>query len=218
MADKQQTVPAGFVRKETLWTAVMVALAAGFLIGVLFTVFKSSRQSPMPPAGTGMPRQPAPGQISEADASRLFDLEQKVKTNPADAASWAQIGNLYFDSGNFDKAIEAYETSLKYKPDNPNVLTDLGVMYRRRGNPRKAVEKFDAAIAIDPTHQVSRFNKGIVLIHDLKDLEGGIASWEALLAINPLAMAPNGQSVDELIQQFRAMTKNSPPGAAGAKK
>jgi cytochrome c-type biogenesis protein CcmH/NrfG len=165
-----------------------------------------------------MPRQPAPGQISEDDASRLLELEKKVKANPADAALWAQIGNLYFDSGIFGNAIDAYETSLKYKPDNPDVLTDLGVMYRRSGNPEKAVEKFDAAMAVDPKHQVSRFNKGIVLIHNLKDLDGGIAAWEALLEINPLAMAPNGQSVDELIQQFRAMTKNAAPAVMGGKK
>ena len=49
----------------------------------------------------------------------------------------------------------------------------------------------------------ARFNKGIVLLHDLKDKEGAVAAWEGLLEINPVAVAPNGQSVDELIQQYR---------------
>jgi len=218
MADNKTPVPAGYVRKETLWTAVMVAVAAGFLIGVLFTVYKSSRQAPMPPAGNQTAQQPVAGQMSEADASHLFKLEQRVKTNPADAATWAQIGHLYFDSQQFVKAINAYENSLKYQPNNPDVLTDLGVMYRRNGEPDKAVEKFDTAMRVDPKHQVSRFNKGIVLIHDKKDLEGGIAAWEALLGVNPVAMAPNGQSVDELIQQYRGMTKkSSPAGMTGNK-
>ena len=82
-------------------------------------------------------------------------------------------------------------------------------MYRRSGRPQKALESFDKAIALNPAHQVSRFNKGIVMIHDLKDIPGGIAAWEELLKINPLAMAPNGQSVDELVTQFRAMSRDA---------
>ena len=82
-------------------------------------------------------------------------------------------------------------------------------MYRRSGAPEKAIASFDKAIAIDPNHEVSRFNKGIVLLHDLKDTERALQAWESLLEINPLAMAPNGQSVDELIKRF----KSSRPGS-----
>ena len=76
-------------------------------------------------------------------------------------------------------------------------------MYRRSGNPKKAVEMFEKVIALDPQQENARFNKGIVLLHDLKDEEGAVAAWEGLLEINPVAMAPNGQSVDELIQQYK---------------
>jgi hypothetical protein len=40
-------------------------------------------------------------------------------------------------------------------------------------------------------------------MHDLDDRKGAIRAWEALLEINPVAMAPNGQSVDELIVHYR---------------
>jgi hypothetical protein len=46
-------------------------------------------------------------------------------------------------------------------------------------------------------------NKGIVLLHDLKDTDGAIEAWEGLLEINPVAMAPTGRSVDEMIQQMK---------------
>jgi tetratricopeptide (TPR) repeat protein len=76
-------------------------------------------------------------------------------------------------------------------------------MYRRAGRPEDAVREFDRAIAIDPKLENPRFNKGVVLLHDLNDREGAIRAWEGLLNINPLAKAPNGQSVDELITHYR---------------
>ena len=75
------------------------------------------------------------------------------------------------------------------------------------GNPKEAVASFDRAIAVDPKHETARFNKGIVLLHDLKDEKGAIAAWRGLLEINPLAMAPNGQTVDELIRHFESSQK-----------
>jgi cytochrome c-type biogenesis protein CcmH/NrfG len=79
----------------------------------------------------------------------------------------------------------------------------MGVMYRRNGNPKAAVDAFNEAIRIDPKHEVSRFNKGIVLMHDLNDPDGAVETWEKLLEVNPLAMAPGGRSVDELVSAYK---------------
>jgi tetratricopeptide (TPR) repeat protein len=92
---------------------------------------------------------------------------------------------------------------LEISPDNANVWTDMGVMYRRNGNPQEAINAFDKAIEADPKHEVSRMNKGIVLLHDLKDTDGAIKAWEGLLEVNPVAMAPTGRSVDEMVQQIK---------------
>ena len=83
------------------------------------------------------------------------------------------------------------------------MITDLGVMYRRYDQPRKAIEAFDKAILIDPSFETARFNKGIVLLHDLNDIAGGIKAWEAIVEQNPMAMAPSGESVDALVQRMK---------------
>jgi cytochrome c-type biogenesis protein CcmH/NrfG len=125
-----------------------------------------------------------------------------VAVNPTNIDAWTQLGNVYFDTQNFTKAIRAYEKSLELSPNNPNVLTDLGVMYRRNGQPGKAVEVFDRAMTIDPRHEQSRFNKGIVLRYDMNDREGAVKAWEELLRINPSATAPNGQPLSEAIKSL----------------
>jgi tetratricopeptide (TPR) repeat protein len=133
----------------------------------------------------------------------LQALKDKVRQDPNDAASWIQLGHLNFDRNAVPEAIEAYEKALALQPDNAPVRTDLGIMYRRANRPEDAVRAFDRAIASDPKLENARFNKGIVLLHDLDDREGAIRAWEELLKINPVAMAPNGQSVDELIVHYR---------------
>ncbi len=89
------------------------------------------------------------------------------------------------------------------------VITDLGVMYRRNKQPEKAIKAFEKAISLDPSFETARFNKGVVLLHDLNDVQGGIQAWEELVEQNPMAVAPNGESVDALVQRMKKQKKIS---------
>ena len=84
----------------------------------------------------------------------------------------------------------------------------MGVMYRRSGEPQEAVKAFDEAIKINPQHEISRFNKGVVLLHDLNDQEEAIKAWEALVALNPDVKAPSGTPVRELLKQFKERSES----------
>ena len=207
---KQNEVPAtGYVKKETMLWVAIITLVVGFLMGVVVTVYKSSSELPVasaPPRSQPPPPQADAKGPSVETAARIFELEKITNQNPNDAEAWIQLGNLYFDSENHEKAINAYQKSLALKPDNADVLTDMGVMYRRSGKPAEAIEAFDKAIAVDPRHEVSRFNKGIVLMHDLNDIAGAVKAWEGLVAVNPAAKSPSGQLISELVKRMQ------PPG------
>jgi cytochrome c-type biogenesis protein CcmH/NrfG len=184
-----------YVKRQTLTTAVVIALGIGFVGGMVFGVYKSSSKLP---AGV-------PGVNPEAGkAGMLAVLEERVRSNPRDVEAWIQIGHINFDNQQHAAAIEAYEKALAIDPGNAPVLTDLGIMYRRSGQPEEAVRRFDLAIAADPKLENARFNKGVVLLHDLNDRAGAIQAWEGLLAVNPMAMAPNGQSVDQMVTEYKA--------------
>ena len=198
----KQTTPAGFVKKETMLVVAVIAVVAGFLGGIIYSAFQSS---PSTTVQTGPPQQQSqPAQnFSNEQATQILSLEQEVAVNPTNVNAWIQLGNVYFDTNNFSKAIKAYEKSLGLNANNPTVLTDLGVMYRRNGQPDKALEAFDKAIAIDPTLEQARFNRGVVLNYDMGDREGAIKAWEEVLKINPNAKAPNGQTVSEAIKSLQ---------------
>lgn len=191
--------PAGWIKKETAMAMAFAALVIGFISGVAFSVYRADPGLPAP--------DPAAQQRESELAARAFTLEKQLGDNPENAAMWAELGNLYFDLHEPDKAIGAYEHSLAVQPNNADIWTDLGVMYRRSGQSKKAIESFDKAVAVDPRHEISRMNKGIVLLHDFNDTEGALRSWEALLEINPVAVAPNGQTVEELVRNYKSEAK-----------
>lgn len=203
MAEKKK-VESGFLKTGTAVIFACVTFVLGFLVGVVFTVYNSEPM--MPPAGSP-PGVQGENNIDETGKRAMMQsLESKVAEDPGNLAAWKQLGHIYFDNDEFEKAIRAYGKAIEIEPGNPDILTDLGVMYRRAGKPKKAVESFERAIAADPEHEIARFNKGIVLLHDLDDRQGAFRSWEKLLEINPLAMAPNGQTVDELLEHYKKHT------------
>ena len=199
------------VRVETAAIIALIALVVGFFGGELVRLSKTPARPPMPPPGAtpgppaGMPqRSPADTIPTPAQASKILELEREVAARPGNVAAWTDLGHYYFDTDQFEKSIKAYKKSLELSPYNANVWTDMGVMYRRSGKPLEAIAAFEKAMEIDPKHEVSRFNKGIVLMSDLDNIEGALAAWEDLLTINPQAKAPNGDSIKAMVERFRA--------------
>lgn len=192
-----------FIKKETMLIFCIFCLVIGFLGGIVFSVYKSPAQAPAVgvPAGQGQPQQ---GQAITPEMTKQFlDLEREVAANPGNGEAWTQLGHLYFDTNQYKKAITAYNKALEINPSNADVLTDLGVMYRKDGNPTEAIASFDKAIAVNPMHETSRFNKAIVLLYDLKDKDGAVKAWEELVKANPMAAAPNGKLVSEIVEEMK---------------
>jgi cytochrome c-type biogenesis protein CcmH/NrfG len=195
-----------YVKKETMLLVSFISLLVGFLGGVVFCSFKFGPEAPAPTSGP--PRQADQTRGPSAkQARRIVALEKETRQNPEDPVAWMKLGNAYFDARRFEKAIRAYKKSLELNPNNANIWTDLGVMYRRSGQPTLAVGAFDKAMEIDPLHEISRLNKGIVLMHDLKDPVGAVKAWEELLKINPSAKTVDGRMLAELVEKVKAGMK-----------
>jgi cytochrome c-type biogenesis protein CcmH/NrfG len=130
--------------------------------------------------------QAIPEQQSEAMvAAAAKPLLDDLAVDPKNPDKNARVGDFYFDSHVYQKAIQYYETSVKLNPSNANVLTDLGTAYFYTGDPNTAVTKFEQALKVNPSHANALFNLGIVRWQGLKDPKGAIAAWEKLLKENP---------------------------------
>ena len=178
----------------------LLCLVVGFVGGVLYASFSApppglegiaQRPTGMPP---GMPPSaPSAGPTEQQKAAidaKVKEWQKRVDEAPDQPDIYYQAGNALFDLQVYDKAVEFYKKAVELGVKDANLLTDIGVCYRRMDNPKKAVEYFRQARKIDPAHEISALNLGIVLLHDLGDQKGAIEAWKAYLALNPQANAP----------------------------
>ncbi len=132
----------------------------------------------------------------------IKDEEAKLQVNPDDANGWAHLGNLYFDTDQYAKAVDAYSKSLAISPNNTNVMTDMGTMHRALGNFDEAIKVYDQVLALDPNHRNARLNRGVVLIYDLGRKEEGINTWKILIQKYPDIKAADGRPLSDFIKDL----------------
>ncbi len=118
-------------------------------------------------------------------ATRISAAEQLSRSNPGNARYKAELGNAYYDAGQYEKAAEAYRASLDLQPDNPSVETDLATCYHYLGRHDQALDLFDKVLKQHPGFTQALFNKGVVLQAGKRDLPGAIAAWEEVLRTDP---------------------------------
>jgi tetratricopeptide (TPR) repeat protein len=182
------------MKKETVILVVVIAFLVGFITGATVAILKGKKgvetaavqQKPQ----IALPSAP-PGSSPVELASKIKTLKEIVQKDPKNLPAWVELGNLYFDSDQPKEAIEAYSKYLAAKPDNPDVRTDMGIMYRRLGEFDRAFEEFKKAAQSDPKHVNSRYNIGIVLLHDKQDIKGAIKAWEDYLRVDPKSERAN---------------------------
>jgi len=154
-----------------------------------------------PPAESGrLPANHPPLDVS----GKIAALQQLSAREPQNAEYPVQIGNLYYDTGEYAKAAEFYQKSLGLRPNDPSVETDLASCYHYMGQDDKSLELLDRILGYSPGFSQAKFNKGVVLIEGKKDVQAGLAVWEELLRSDP------GYSQRAELEQRIAHLKSSP--------
>jgi tetratricopeptide (TPR) repeat protein len=72
-----------------------------------------------------------------------------IQSNPADPAPRQALLQFLLDSQRFDEAFTLTEASLKYAPNDPNLLVDRGLLELRRGHAEAAKASWDQALTVD---------------------------------------------------------------------
>jgi tetratricopeptide (TPR) repeat protein len=141
----------------------IVMLLLGILVGFAGGYFA---------AGGGRPETPAAKPVAAAEGAtgdRLADLSRAVVRDPENPELLMDLGNLYYDREDWDKAIAMYEKARRKAPKNANLLSDLGAAHRNRGEFDLAVAYFQKAGESDSTHWQSLLNWVLVETFDRKD-------------------------------------------------
>jgi len=195
------------MKKETAILAIVIAFLVGFITGATVAILKGTKgaekvamvQKPQ------LTPKPPPGFDPTETALKINALRGIVEKDPKNLPAWVELGNLYFDTNQPKEAIEAYSHYLSLKPDNPDVRTDMGIMYRVLGDFDRAIEEFKKAAQSDSKHVNSRYNIGIVLLHDKQDIRGAVKAWEEYLKVDP--KSEKAERVRAQMENLKKMVK-----------
>lgn len=91
----------------------------------------------------------------QTDQARLM-YAQVLKMDPHHADAWSQTGAIYFDEGNYRKAIMTFKKGLKYKPDHFVLNNNIAGAYYKTGDMKRARRHWEKCLEIDPENESVR--------------------------------------------------------------
>ena len=187
-------------RSSAIMLAVLGVLLGAFVGNAVTMLYVGQRDQRVNLSSQATPTEsPVP---HSADPEALASMENAAAADPTNAELWIKLGNFCFDHNLPARAVNAYERALELRPNEVNIWSDLGVMYRRTKQFEKSVEAFGHAAQLDMSHITSRFNMGIVYLHDLNDRASALKAWKSVLDINPEAKSPTGQRVADMVREL----------------
>lgn len=88
---------------------------------------------------------------------RFFDSEKILKKavllNPQSSSAHDNLGVIYAQTGEFNKAIRRFEKALALNPKSADVYYNLGLVYKQKGKLHKMKENFNKAIELNPAYK-----------------------------------------------------------------
>jgi tetratricopeptide (TPR) repeat protein len=91
------------------------------------------------------------GQPQQAEAA----WRRAMQANPADPAPRQGLLRFLIDQNRFDEAISLTDASLKYAPNDANLLVDRGLLAMRSGHADQALANWQSALVVDPGQKLA---------------------------------------------------------------
>ncbi len=184
------------------WLLLVVGLAVGGMVGFALhsSIGPRAESSDMPtgPADVmaGGGAAPAGGDMSGGMGGapqggmpqQIMQMVQGYKAalakNPKDLEALIGLGNLEFDSSQWDKAIGHYTQALAVDPKNADVRVDRAIAYHSKGQNDIAQKELLQVTRDRPDHKNAWLNLGVVS-RELGDRAEAARAWGRYLELDP---------------------------------
>ena len=108
----------------------------------------------------------------------------KVFASKDPSALYFAVGNDLAARGETHKAIDAFERSVRYDPDNAYALHNLGVLYHLQGDSQKAKELLLMSIESDENYAKAQYSLALIY-YEGKDYDDAISMLDAVVNLEP---------------------------------
>lgn len=86
--------------------------------------------------------------LDEAEAM----IHKALKIRPNEPAFWDSLGWVYFQRGEYEKALQWVEKAVKAQPNDAELRYHLGMIFWKLGEREKALRELREAVKINPNH------------------------------------------------------------------
>jgi Flp pilus assembly protein TadD len=148
------------------WILIGIAIM-GIALAAFVIIAPSFEQSKVVESGL---QGSAPPQFADSNQLKVLPVEE-LGVDTSDPQSLAHLGDDYFESSNYEQAIEIYKKVLEDNPSDIDTFNDLGLAYHYTGNSELAEETLIKGVEIAPEFQRIWLSLGYVLKSAGKDDE-----------------------------------------------
>lgn len=94
------------------------------------------------------------------------------------------LGVLYLEKEEFDKAVVYLEKAIKISPSDPEIYVNIGIAFFKKGELQKARSHFEEALKLNNTLYQPYYYLGIIYLN-LKEMEKALFHFKKLLELAP---------------------------------
>jgi tetratricopeptide (TPR) repeat protein len=94
------------------------------------------------------------------------------------------LGNVYLASGDYDRAIAAYDKALQLNPGDADAYNNRGTAYGHKGDHDRAIADYDQAIRLQPDLAEAYNNRGIAF-EAKGDHARALADYDKAIQLKP---------------------------------
>jgi cytochrome c-type biogenesis protein CcmH/NrfG len=198
-----------------VYTLAVVCLAVGLGLGYLFrgseatpaamnakpAVSSTSAENPHAP-------RPTMAEMKQMADTKAAPLLAKLKTDPRNVASLAQVASLYAAAHQFRDAAGFYNRALEVEPKNVPIRVEMASCLYYAGDVDQALSQLHQSLTYDRKNANALFNLGMIQWKGKNDAPSAITTWQNLLKTNPkLDRKP---VVEKMIAEARQATAPVP--------
>ena len=94
----------------------------------------------------------------------IEQLKSRLAMNPNDFGTLSELGDMYFESGQYFEAIQTYDKAVAINPMCAGCYNDRGLSLHYLGDSNSAIASFEKAVEIDPGYVHAWLSMGYVLV------------------------------------------------------
>lgn len=120
------------------------------------------------------------------DPAAIMPAMQRIAEDPEDSEALKDLGDLYFDAGDYTTAAQWHAKAVDVDPKDVEALLALGAALFNGGDAAGAKANWEQVVDLDPSNAEAHYDLGFLALSvEPVDLDVARAHWQEVIDIDP---------------------------------